>query len=441
MTAYRLYPTTNGPSVPVSYNGPFAAGIAFEVTSGGTWFEGYWWWVCESGQPTSPQTFALWQVYGEGNATLISAATVTSGSLTAGQWNFIPLTNAIPLSIGGDANFYRADGGGPAIYVACTGFTGGFPDTNGQFGSGDPYASGITNGPLTAFSDQGGKLAGPWNNGQGLFSTNSNVTANCTFGVSNSANFWMDVQVGDTVPSGYSGSYRIWPNFPVVPGQPSNDAGQQTTGTEFWLSETCTVDNIWFWSPPGAMNLPSRCAVFDIASQAVVAGSDNTSPSWHLPNGTAASAGDGWIYCPYADTGLSLSAGKYKAAIYSGGGGTFYQEDIYYFGTGPGANNIVNGPITVPNNANASSLIAGSDGDGDDIDEGDTVTGNSSYQNGPWAYPDTFDAADNGENRWIDIEVTPVAGQSTPTPTPTPTHTTTPPPSKVNSGAFMIFFP
>ena len=450
MTTYRLYPTTNGPSTAVSYNGPFASGIAFEVTSGGMWFEGYWWWVSASGQPTSPQTFALWQVYGEGNGRLISAATVTSGALTAGQWNYVPLANPIMLSVGGGANFVRADGGGPAIYVACTGFTGGFPDTNNQFGAGDPFAAGITDGPLTAFSDQGASLAGPWNNGQGLFSTNSNVTAACTFGVSNSSNFWMDIQVSDAAPAGYAGSYRIWPNFPVVPGQTSNDAGQQTSGTEFWLSETCTVSNIWFWSPPGAVSLPSRCAVFDIASQAVVAGSDNTSPQWLLPGGGAAVAGDGWIACSYASAGLTLSAGKYKAAIASSGSGTFYQEDIFYFGTGPGANNIVNGPVTVPNNANSSSLVAGSDGDGDDIDVGDTVTGNSSYQDGAFAYPDTFDAADNGENRWIDIEVTPVAGQPTPTPTPTPTMTATPTPTPtptpttptpVNSGAFMIFFP
>jgi hypothetical protein len=437
MTTYRLYPTTNGPSTGVAYSGPFASGIAFEVTSGGVWFEGYWWWVSASGQPTSPQTFALWQVYGEGNAKLISAATVTSGALTAGQWNYVPLANPIMLSVGDGANFVRADGGGPAIYVACTGFTGGFPDTNNQFGAGDPSAAGITNGPLTAFSDQGASLAGPWNNGQGLFSTNSNVTAACTFGVSNSSNFWMDIQVSDAAPTGYAGSYRIWPNFPVIPGQTSNDAGQQTTATEFWLSETCTVNNIWFWSPPGAVNLPSRCAVFDVASKEVVAGSDNTSPQWLLPGGAAAAAGDGWIACSYANAGLTLPAGKYKTAIYSGGGGLFYQEDIYYFGTGPGANNIVNGPITVPNNANASSLVD---------DDGDAVTGNSSYQNGAWAYPDTFDADDNGETRWIDIEVTPTAGQATPTPTPTPTITPTPTPTTtaptpVNSSAFMIFFP
>ena len=75
MTTYRLFPATNGPASGL-LGGAFAAGVAFEVTSGGTWFEGYWWWVCESGSDTRPQTFALWQAYGEGNAILVSAATV-----------------------------------------------------------------------------------------------------------------------------------------------------------------------------------------------------------------------------------------------------------------------------------------------------------------------------------------------------------------------------
>src|ERR1700722_8788965 len=110
MTTYRLYPTTNGPSTAVSYNGPFASGIAFEVTSGGMWVEGYWWWVSASGQPTSPQTFALWQVYAEGTGRLISAATVTPGTLTSDQWNYVPLATPIMLSVGGGANFVRADG-------------------------------------------------------------------------------------------------------------------------------------------------------------------------------------------------------------------------------------------------------------------------------------------------------------------------------------------
>ena len=66
---------------------------------------------------------------------LIPAATVTSGPLTAGQWNYVPLDTPVPLAIGG-------------CYNACTGLNGSFPVTNSQFGAGDPYGGGITNGPL-----------------------------------------------------------------------------------------------------------------------------------------------------------------------------------------------------------------------------------------------------------------------------------------------------
>lgn len=436
MTEFRLFPATNGPSTAVSYAGPFAAGVAFEVTTGGMWFEGYWWWVCGSGQPAGPQTFALWQAYGNGRAKIISAATVTSAALVPGQWNYIPIGQPIMLSIGGGANFGRSDGGGPAVYIACTGFTGGFPDGSGQFGAGGAYAAGITDGPLTAFSDQGGAAAAPWSIGQGLFSTSGDVTAAPPFGVSGSGNFWMDVQVSDTAPAGYSGSYRIWPNYPFLPADISNDTGEQTTGTEFWLSEDCTLDNIWFWSPPGVASLPSRCGVFDVSTREVVAGSDDTAPAWVNSAGVAASPGDGWVSCSYAGKSLTLPAGKYKAAVYTGGGALFYAEDIYYFSSGPGAAGIVNGPITVPNDASSSSLI-----EGEGTAPGSTVTGNSSYQDGPWSYPDTFDGKDIGETRWIDIEVTPVAAQATPAPTGTPTSTPTPSARPVsNASGFLPFF-
>ena len=154
---YRLFPSTNGPSSPVSYSGPFMAGILFKVTTGGCWFDGYWWWVSPSGQSTSAQKFALWSVYNGGVGTLIPAATVTSGALTAGQWNYVPLATRIPLAIG-------------ACYNACTGLSGNFPDTQSQFGSGEPYSAGIVNGPLSAFSDQSGSLAAPFSMSQGVFS-------------------------------------------------------------------------------------------------------------------------------------------------------------------------------------------------------------------------------------------------------------------------------
>ena len=140
----------------MSYGGPFLAGIQFEVTVGGMWFEGYWWWVCPSGQPTSAQKFALWNVTGQGSATLIPSSVVTSGALTSGQWNWVPLSAPFPLAVG-------------TCYNACTGFTGSFPATNNQFDAGDPYAAGLTNGPLTAYSDTNGSLRTPYTTSQGVF--------------------------------------------------------------------------------------------------------------------------------------------------------------------------------------------------------------------------------------------------------------------------------
>ena len=99
MGTYRLFPSTDGPSSPVSYSGPFLAGVLFWVTSN-CWFEGYWWWVCPSGQSTSPQKFALWQVYDAAEGNLVPGSVVTSGTLTAGQWNYVPLPTPLQLSIG-----------------------------------------------------------------------------------------------------------------------------------------------------------------------------------------------------------------------------------------------------------------------------------------------------------------------------------------------------
>ena len=88
--SYRLFPSTNGPASPVSYNGPFVCGVVAAVTTAGCWLDGYWWWVCPSGQSTSPQKFALWSIYSSSQGSLVANSTVTSGALTAGQWNYVP---------------------------------------------------------------------------------------------------------------------------------------------------------------------------------------------------------------------------------------------------------------------------------------------------------------------------------------------------------------
>jgi hypothetical protein len=367
--AFRLFPTTNGPSTPVSYSGPFLAGVLFEVTQGGCWFEGYWWWVCPSGQSTAAQTFALWAAYNDGTGALVPGTTVTSGPLTAGQWNYVALSAPVPLAVG-------------ACYNAATGFSGSFPITNGQYGSGEPFAAGIVNGPLTAFSDQSGSAPAPFAMSQGVFSTSgADPTVSMPAGGSGSSNFWMDLQVSTTAPAG--ATYRLWPSYPTLPGVASADTGPYMLGTEFLLAKTCTLNKIWYYSGSGATMLPSRIGIFNVSTKAEVSGTDNSSPSWSGP------AGSGWVSCAYS--GVTLPAGDYKVAAFSPGGSKWYQVTTSYWGTGgPGANGITTGPLTAPGVASASS------------------PGQSTYQSGSsWTYPATYGTTGNGENFWVDIEVTP----------------------------------
>ncbi|MGO8886270.1 MAG: hypothetical protein ACLP7J_06905 [Streptosporangiaceae bacterium] len=367
---YRLFPSTSGPSGPVSYSGNFIAGVVFEVTTGGVWLDGYWWWVCDSGQSTAAQTFALWCLYAgpPGSGVLVAHSTVTSGTLTAGQWNYVTLPAPLPLAIG-------------ATYIAATGVNGSFPDTQNQFGSGDPFSGGIVNGPLTAYSDPSGTLPSPLGTNQGVFSVaGTDPSANMPVEGSSACNFWMDVQADTAPPAGTS--YRLWPSYPAIPGNINSDTTAYTVATEFQVSQSCTLDNIWFYSASGAGALPSRCAIWDVSSQTVVSGTDNTSPSW---SGAAAS---GWVACAY--NGVTLPAGDYKVAVFNGGGAHWLQVTSGYWASGgPGANGITAGPVTAPATSSATS------------------PGQSTYTSGSWAYPVTYASGGNGENYWVDVEVTP----------------------------------
>ena len=149
MTTYRLWPSTSGPASAISYGGNFISGMAFCVTSE-AWFTGYWWWVCGSGgQSTGPTKCALWQVpyFDNENPVLVPGSVVTSGTLTGGQWNYIPLPTPLPLSLGGSPGMTPPINGGDtayglATYVAAIGCNGPFPDTNGYWGTGQTAPTG-----------------------------------------------------------------------------------------------------------------------------------------------------------------------------------------------------------------------------------------------------------------------------------------------------------
>lgn len=393
MTAYRLMDGVSGrpgrgPDV-TSYSGSFLAGLVFQVTENGCYFEGFWWWV-PTGGDTEPQKFALWQLTNTDAGTIIPGATVTSGDLAEGQWNYTPLDSPIGLT--------------PQIaYVAATGWTvvHGFPNTVDQFGAGQPYSTGITNGPVQAYSDTGASNPTPnkWS-AQGAFGIASpDPEIAMPDRGSNSANFWVDVQVSDAVPAG--ASYRLWPGMPVPLGTIQDSAANFTLGTEFRLSQDCTLNNIWFYTPPATSQLPTACGIWQVSSQALVSGTDNSAPSW------SGAAGSGWVSCSY--TGVILPAGDYKVTVANASSipQTWNLATINYWSTGPGSSGITTGPLSAPNLAGAAS------------------PGQATYHAGTsFAWPGTYDTG-GAPSYWVDVEVTPVATSG----------------GQAVSSQFLMFFP
>lgn len=455
MATYRLFGDLQGPAAatPTGSAG-LVTSLLFEVTTGGCWLDGYWLWVCSEGQTTSPQTFTLWIPYptknGAPTGEVVAGTTVTSGELVAGQWNFIPLPEAFPLCI---ATLYQLE----------TGEIGGIPVTGNLWGSGESWANGVANGPLQA------PPAGMNGQQQGAVATGSNPTKVMPVYGSYPANayYWIDPQITTEAPPG--SSYRLWPGLPLIVEPPKTtdsddaDTNEQSSGTEFWLSASCRLNKLWFWSPtanadagtPAAVLLPSSIAIFDIATQSVVDSTligstgptPTTMPDWRQPDGTAAAPGDGWVYCSYESQDIVLPAGKYKAAVYCYGGGTvmdldyyFFAEQRFYFGpvindttgvvTGPATvpDGITNGPLYSPNVANAAP--AESNGTVSVVPLGSVGPGNSTYQindstnTGTFLYPYTFDTSDDGETRWVDVEVTPLPAKPA-----------------ARAGALLTFFP
>jgi len=85
-------------------------------------------------------------------------------------------------------------------------------------------------------------------------------------------------------------------------------------------------------------------------------------PSW------SGSAGSGWVAQPYQE--IASPAGKYKVAIWNSMDATYHNDLELFFGSnptggvsGPVANNVINGLLTIPNQANAKDT-AWDDGSG-----------------------------------------------------------------------------
>jgi hypothetical protein len=404
---YRLWPATNGPATPISYTGNFLSGTVFTVTEGGCWFQGYWWWVCGSGQSTAPVKCALWDILNPVVApggVIMPGSVVTSGTLTAGQWNWIPLPTPVQLAIGD-------------TFIAAVGCNGAFPDTNNYWGSGQPGGNGITNGPLTAFSAAGGTVLNVWSTAQGVFSVGgSDPSLVMPQNASNTDNFWVDVQISKTPPAGYQGSWRLWPNMPGATGVTAADSAvNYVVGTEIDILSTVTLDNIWFFSPSGTAQLPTEITIWSIGAGGLTGTSviDVTSLTW------SGAAGSGWISTPIPGS-QTLSAGKYRVSVYNnatvpdGWSAKFLGYWGAYSGNGSaatmvayGRGSIASGPLFAPASLAAQTTWSYNGG-------GASEPGQSVFAVGPPnSYPNQYVGVYSPggalfQNYWVDLEVSPV---------------------------------
>ena len=364
----------SGPGASVSFGAPITLGSQFEVTSSGLYLKGYKYWVADAGGNHASQKFALWAP--NPNTTsfnLISSGTVTaSSSFTAGQWNTVLLSTPIPLTPG-------------VVYLAATGFTGNFNETKNFWNTGGTGVAGLTNGPLTMYSDtsgNGGTNPAPFGHVQSSYSLAGNDPAVNTPGLADSSfNCWVDIIVTDQAPSG--ATYRAFPNWPAPAATSSTDPTGYTLGMQFSLTQACTLNKIWHFSPSDATDLPTRCLLWNVSGQTAVSGTDNTSPAW------SGAAGSGWVSCDYSSSSITLASGvDYKVSTYHGPGSIkWFGVATSYWSTGAGGSGFTYGPLSIPNNASASP-------------------GQNSWNPGSFAYPNT---SSSPENDPIDVEVTPAA--------------------------------
>ena len=71
---------------------------------------------------------------------------------------------------------------------------------------------------------------------QGVFSVaGSDPAAIMPANGNQSDNLWMDLQVDTTPPTG--ASYRLWPNYPTLPGAANGGSPGYTLATEFQLAQ------------------------------------------------------------------------------------------------------------------------------------------------------------------------------------------------------------
>lgn len=175
---------------------------------------------------------------------------------------------------------------------------------------------------------------------------------------------------------------------PAAPVTLTADNATYTMGVQFSVSAPAALTGLWFFSPPGAVDLPAACCIYLITGAGTgsqVAGTVQLTPSW------SGAAGSGWVKVTY-DGSVTLTPGnQYRACILHNQGGNFYGATAtYWAGGGPGAGGITSGVLSAPAAINA------------DLTNQDAFLANTAaltYPTGQF----------QSSNYWIDVEVTTAA--------------------------------
>ena len=172
MSTYRIWPSTSGGAGAADVTE--SLGTEFYVTSACN-FNGFWFW-CPSGGNTTAVTCQLYSVTTATTGAAVSGTLVTSGTLTANAWNWVPLVTPVALTVNQHyrATVYKSTGGTITWYGASSGI----------------FGSEIINGPLRCCSTATavGGIQGSYNPAGVISFPSSEFNNLC---------YWVDVEVAD----------------------------------------------------------------------------------------------------------------------------------------------------------------------------------------------------------------------------------------------------
>lgn len=153
-----------------------------------------------------------------------------------------------------------------------------------------------------------------------------------------------------------------------------SDATAYTMGVQFTVSQSATLNAIWFYSAAGAAVLPQTILLYAVTGQALV---HSETASW------SGAAGSGWVRAAFSSPPALAASTAYKASVAQSTGQVWYSATSQYWSSGAGSGGITNGPLSAPNNATSAQ-------------------GQDTFDTSVPAYPNTsFSAA----NYWVDPEV------------------------------------